>query len=143
MTRAEEIAKLDLEQAKRNFEIETDSGRFDEPPATIFDRLGICKNCPDYDVLYGVHYIKYWCKKTMGYWNLNMAYCKENEIIARDAMNGWNGVTEQYIDDMSLKVLLAYCNIYGIDHDQERWLDDDYPDKEDELKVKLKDIMCK
>lgn len=45
MTREEEIAKLDLNQAKANFEIETDPGRHDEPPVMDFDRLGICKHC--------------------------------------------------------------------------------------------------
>ena len=95
----QEIVKLDLEQAKTNFEIETDLGRFDEPPATVFDRLGICKNCPDYDVLYGVHYIKYWCKKTMGYWNLNMVFCRMNEEIARKAV----GLTLEQAKEMARK----------------------------------------
>ncbi len=79
MTREQEIAKLDLEQAKTNFEIETDPGRHDEPPATVFDRMGICKNCDQYQVSYESHYTKYWCKKTMTYWNRIMVFCEENE----------------------------------------------------------------
>lgn len=48
MTRQDEIAKLDLEQAKANFEIETDEGRFDPHDYDTIASIVICGQCPHY-----------------------------------------------------------------------------------------------
>jgi len=57
--------------------------------------------------------------------------------------NGFTSVTEQYVEDMSFGALIAYCNIYGVDHDEEQWLDDEWHDKESELRVKLMEVLCR
>ncbi len=48
MTHAEEIVKLDLEQAKTNFEIETDPGRHDPHDYDTIASIVICGQCPHY-----------------------------------------------------------------------------------------------
>jgi len=133
--------KLDLEQAKANFEIETDPHRHDEVEYE-FDRMGVCKNCESFKILYGSTDIKYWCLKTMRYWSKRMIFCEMNKEVAR-AMNGYFMVTEAYVDGLDLDMVLVYCHIYGIEHNKDQWLDDEYIEKEDELKVKLMDEMCK
>ena len=143
MNRDEQIARLDLDQAKVNFEIETDTGRHDDPPKMEFDRMGICKNCDMHQASYETHIIRYWCKKTMAYWHKRMVFCDMNKEVARVMGNGFNTVTEDYIDGLSLEMVLVYCHIYGIDHDKDQWLDDEYESKENDLKVALMDKMCK
>ena len=81
MTREDEIAKLDLEQAKANFEIETDPGRHDEPPAMDFDRLGICRGCRMYKYIFSGDKPKYWCLETMRYWYKTMTFCEDNARV--------------------------------------------------------------
>lgn len=49
----------------------------------------------------------------------------------------------QFVEDIELETVLVYCDTYQVPHDEEQWLDDDYPDKEDALRVALIDAMEK
>ena len=83
MTREDEIAKLDLNQAKANFEIETDEGRHDEPPVMDFDRLGICKKCRLCRVSYGSYEVRVRCGAMFSYIRnpKDMIYCEDNARV--------------------------------------------------------------
>ena len=79
MNREETIAKLDLEDAKRNFDIETDAGRHDEPPVMEFDRLAICRKCIHFVITYGSLKIYKYCKKTMRNGAEQFKFCPESD----------------------------------------------------------------
>ena len=44
---------------------------------------------------------------------------------------------EQYVEDLAFDSLLIEADNLGVPHDEECWLDDDYPDKEDALRVEV------
>lgn len=50
---------------------------------------------------------------------------------------------DQLVSDLALDVLVGWADILNVEHDFEQWLDDDYPDKEDELRVKVAEAMRK
>ena len=41
----------------------------------------------------------------------------------------------QYVQSMSFDELIMEADMLGVDHDEEHWLDDEWPDKEDALRV--------
>lgn len=41
----------------------------------------------------------------------------------------------QYVQDMSFEHLIMEADMLGVTHDEEHWLDDEWPDKEDQLRV--------
>ena len=49
----------------------------------------------------------------------------------------------QYADDLHFEALIDFCNIYKVPHNETEWLDDEWPDKEDELRTKLAEAMTK
>ena len=44
---------------------------------------------------------------------------------------------EQYVENLAFDSLLIEADNLGIFHDEECWFDDEYPDKEDELRVEV------
>ncbi len=44
---------------------------------------------------------------------------------------------EDYVDEMTFEALLLEADNLGVPHDEGGWLDDEYPDKEDELRVEV------
>jgi hypothetical protein len=50
-------------------------------------------------------------------------------------------LAEQFVDDLSFETMLAWCDIYKVFHDEEMWVDDDWIDKEDELRDNLVDAI--
>ncbi len=49
----------------------------------------------------------------------------------------------QFVEDLDFDVLIGWADLFGIDHDYKSWLDDDYPDKESELRGQLAEAMGK
>ncbi len=49
----------------------------------------------------------------------------------------------QLVEDMEFDVLIAWADILKVPHDENQWLDDEYPDKTDELRVAVADAMGK
>ena len=51
---------------------------------------------------------------------------------------------EQYIDDLeNFETLINYCNMFQIPHNETAWIDDEWIEKEDELRTKLAEAMTK
>ena len=45
--------------------------------------------------------------------------------------------TEAFVESMDLTEVVAWANKLGVEHQKESWLDDEYPDKESDLRVRL------
>jgi hypothetical protein len=43
----------------------------------------------------------------------------------------------QYVEDLAFDSLLIEADNLGVPHDEECWLDDEWPDKDDELRVRV------
>ncbi len=50
-------------------------------------------------------------------------------------------LAEQFVEDITTEALFTWCDIYGIPHNEDQWLDDEWPKREDELRVKLAERM--
>lgn len=48
---------------------------------------------------------------------------------------------EQFVEDLEFDVLIAWADVLGICPDHESWFDDDYPDKENELRGEVAEAM--
>ncbi len=44
---------------------------------------------------------------------------------------------DKFVESMSLTLVIAWATLLDVEHDKESWLDDEYPDKEDALRVRL------
>jgi hypothetical protein len=51
------------------------------------------------------------------------------------------GDIDNLIDSLSFSAIIQWCATYDIPCHPEEWGDDEYPDKEDELRVQVKDCM--
>ena len=49
----------------------------------------------------------------------------------------------QFTEDLDLDALKDWCTILSVDYDVESWLDDDYPEKDMELRTQLAEAMTK
>ena len=49
----------------------------------------------------------------------------------------------QFVEDLDSEALLIWAEIHKLNPDIGSWLDDDFPDKEDELRVELTEVMIK
>ncbi len=49
----------------------------------------------------------------------------------------------KFVEDLNFDLLIGWSDIFNLDHDYKSWLDDDYPEKENELRTKLVDAMLK
>lgn len=47
----------------------------------------------------------------------------------------------KYIDDLSTEDLIGLANELKVQHNSEQWLDDEWPDKEDDLRVDVEEEM--
>ncbi len=47
----------------------------------------------------------------------------------------------QLVEDLELGSLIGWADIFGVEHDEEQWLDDEWPDREDELRVAVAEAM--
>ena len=45
--------------------------------------------------------------------------------------------TEAFVENMDLAEVVAWANKLGVEHQKESWLDDEYLDKESDLRVRL------
>ena len=50
---------------------------------------------------------------------------------------------EQLLDEISFETVIGWANIYNVPHDEETWFDDEWPDKEGELRVQVAAAMLK
>ena len=50
---------------------------------------------------------------------------------------------EQFVEDLEFDVLLGWADLFKVEHNEKHWLDDEWPDKEDELRVEVADSMGK
>lgn len=48
---------------------------------------------------------------------------------------------DQFIEDLDFEVLIIWADILGVEHDEDFWLDDMWPDCESELRVEVGDAM--
>jgi len=44
---------------------------------------------------------------------------------------------DQFISDLEFDVLIAWADMLKVPHDEDMWFDDEWPDREDELRVKV------
>ena len=49
---------------------------------------------------------------------------------------------EQFVTDLEFDVLIIWADILGVEHDENFWLDDMWPDCEAELRTKVGDAMA-
>jgi hypothetical protein len=47
----------------------------------------------------------------------------------------------QFTEDLTFDALLVWADILKIEHNHEQWLDDDYPEKESELRTAMAEAM--
>jgi len=50
---------------------------------------------------------------------------------------------EQLLDELPFEQVIGWANIYNVPHDEETWFDDEWPDKEGELRVQVAAAMLK
>lgn len=50
---------------------------------------------------------------------------------------------DQFVEDLEFDVLVCWADTLGIEHDEKQWLDDDWPDKDSELRTSVGDAMRK
>jgi hypothetical protein len=50
---------------------------------------------------------------------------------------------DQFVEDLDFEVLCIWADILNVDHEEEIWLDDMWPDLENELRVEVSDAMRK
>ncbi len=48
---------------------------------------------------------------------------------------------EVFVESMDLAIVIAWADRLGVEHDKESWLDDEYPDKENDLRDRLAEKM--
>lgn len=48
-----------------------------------------------------------------------------------------------FVDSMSLDTMITWAAILSVPHDKHSWLDDEWPDKEDDLRVAVAEAMLK
>lgn len=53
-----------------------------------------------------------------------------------------NDLIEQFVDDMQFDTLKVWAELFGVTYEQPA-VDDDWPDWEDELRVKIAEAMMK
>lgn len=46
-------------------------------------------------------------------------------------------LVEQFVDSLSFEQLRACADIFDVEYDDESWSDDEWPDNEDRLRVKV------
>jgi len=49
----------------------------------------------------------------------------------------------QFVGDLNFEVLIIWADILKVPHNESQWLDDDFPDKTDELRVAVAEAMGK
>jgi hypothetical protein len=49
---------------------------------------------------------------------------------------------EQFVEDLDFDVLIVWADILGVEHDENSWLDDMWPELEGELREKVGDAMA-
>ena len=49
----------------------------------------------------------------------------------------------QFVEDLEFDTLLVWADILKVSPDENQWLDDDWPDREDDLRVAVAEAMGK
>ncbi len=49
---------------------------------------------------------------------------------------------EAFVESMDFAEVIVWANKLGVEHDKESWLDDEYPEKENDLRVRLATAMA-
>lgn len=52
-----------------------------------------------------------------------------------------DGLIEQFVEDLEFDVLVIWADILKVGHDEELWLDDIWPEKENELRTEVAQAM--
>ena len=47
----------------------------------------------------------------------------------------------QFAEDLEFGVLIGWADILAVDHNENEWLDDEWPDREDELRAEVADAL--
>lgn len=50
---------------------------------------------------------------------------------------------DNFVEELDFDILIAWADILKVRHDEDVWLDDVWPDKEDQLRVEVGDAMAK
>ena len=50
---------------------------------------------------------------------------------------------DQLVEDLEFDVLIGWADILSVEHQEHFWMDDDYPERENELRVAVADAMRK
>lgn len=50
---------------------------------------------------------------------------------------------DQFVGDLKFEVLIIWADILNVEHDEDMWLDDMWPDAEEELRTEVAEAMCK
>ena len=48
---------------------------------------------------------------------------------------------EQFVEDLSFDALISWADTLGIEHDENQWLDDEWPRKDNELRVRVSEAI--
>ncbi len=48
---------------------------------------------------------------------------------------------DQFLDSLSFDTLIVWADILGVEHDEDCWLDDEWPDKASELQTEVAEAM--
>lgn len=63
------------------------------------------------------------------------------KIFARKKKPSQEGLIGEFVENLDFLSLLNWAGILKIEPDEQTWLDDDWPDREDKLKVLVAEAM--
>jgi len=53
-----------------------------------------------------------------------------------------DNLIEQFVDDLKFDVLIGWCGIFNIPTNVDQWADDEWVDKESELRIQVAAAIC-
>ncbi len=64
-------------------------------------------------------------------------------LVLRHTSWGLTATTTEFVSMLSFENLIEVADVLKVPHDEESWLDDDYPDKEDALRMAVAEALSK
>ncbi len=62
-------------------------------------------------------------------------------LVLRHTRWGLTATTTEFVSMLSFENLIEVADVLKVPHDEDQWLDDDYPDKEDALRVAVAEAL--
>ena len=52
-----------------------------------------------------------------------------------------NDMVSRFVEDLTFEALIIWADTLSVEHNENSWLNDEYPDREDELRVAVANAM--